>query len=393
MLLVSSLSRWLGWPRRELPARYSDGWQAGTSLDDAKGPGPVEGFAALRRGVEILTGQLTSTPLLVYGPDGTEAPTSGAARCLRATDPAHLEAGISDCLWTGNGWLHIVRNAAGVASALEHVQAFRMSAAIEQEGVVYRCDGQPINPQDYLHLMCRNAYSAYVGDGLTESYGTSIGALMATVSIYRQLQTNGSHAEAFLSTDEKLTVDQMKQLRAAYMEQTSNRGAAGGAVILSYGLKPETLRRLPSALDADIVKTLDFSVAEASRMTGVPLMLLSVKDASAYASATESHRAFYRTTIRPLMHRVEQELSRKLGQTIKYDVGEVALGSGVERADVLSKLLYAGIINTDEARAAVGYGPVDGGAVIGKPANSLPLPAWLATQAKAQQPAPQEPQP
>jgi HK97 family phage portal protein len=359
-----------------LPDRYSDGWQANTCLDDARGPGPVEGWAALRRGVEIVVGQLGSTPLLTFNGD-KEAPNSTAARCLRQTEPAHLETSLFDMVLSGNGWLRIVKDASGKPHHLECVQALFMSAAIENGLPVYRCQGQVINPDDYIHLQCRNAFSPYVGDGLVDSYSTSIGALLATVSIYRQLQSNGSHAEVFLTTDLVLQKDQVTQLRTAYDAQASNLGSAGGVVILSAGLKPMTVRALPSALDADIIKSLEFSVAEAARMTGVPLSMLGVKDSTAYNSAIEAHRSFHRVTMRPLFNRVEQELSRKLGATIRFDVGELVLGYGVERAEVLSKLLMAGVLTMNEARHSLAYSPLPGGDVQGLPANQIPLPVWL----------------
>lgn len=377
MQLFATLSRFLGWPRRELPPRYSDGWQAGTPLDDARGPGPVEGFAALRRGVEIIVGQIVSTPLLVFN-GNKEDKRSPVFKCLQATDPAHLEASAYDMAFTGNGWLKIIKDAAGRPLRLENIQAFRMSAAIENATPVFRLDSKVIDLADFIHLQCRNGFSPYVGDGLVEAYSTSIGALLSTVSIYRQLQSNGSHADVYLSTDIVLNADQMRQLRAAYDEQAAIRSkAAGGVVILASGLKPMTVRNLPSALDADIVKSLEFSVAEASRMTGVPLAMLGVKDAVAYASAIEMGRSFFRTTLRPLFSRVEQELSRKLGQSVRYDTGELTLGYGTERADVLSKLVFAGVIASNEARATLGYSSVPGGDIPGLPANLIPLPTWL----------------
>lgn len=376
MQLFANLSRWLGWPRRPLPDRYNDGWQAGTSLDDARGPGPIEGWASLRRGVEIIVGQLVSTPLLVF--KGVKEDTRGVVfKCLQATEPAHLECAMFDMVFTGNGWLFIVRDPAGRPQRLEAVQAFRMSASIKAGQVAYMLDGKRIDPDDFIHLQCRNAFSPYVGDPLVESYSTSVGALLATVSIYRQLQGNGSHAEIFLTTDLVLSLEQMRQLRAAYDEQASNRGKAGGLVILAGGLKPVTARALPSALDADIIKSLEFSVAEAARMTGVPLSMLGVKDSTAYNSAIEAHRSFHRVTMRPLFNRVEQELSRKLGETVRYDIGELVLGFGVERAETLSKLLFAGALTPNEARHSLAYSPVTGGDVLGMPANQVPLPVWL----------------
>ena len=374
MKVLKSIAGWFGLNRRPLPTRYSDGWQAGTVLDDTKAL-PVEGFAALRRGHEIVAGQLVSTPMLTFN-EGKETPDSPIAACLAATNPADLETSVSDMLLTGNGWLFISK-ANGVPTRLENVQAFRMSAVVKDGAVVYMKDGKQIKESDYVHLMCRNYLSPFVGDALVAAYSASVASILGTQLIFNQLQGNGSHAEVFLGTEASLTRDQMMQLRTAYLDQTAaNVGKMGGVVILSNGLTPTTARRLPSALDADIVEALNFSVAEASRMTGVPLAMLSVKDSVAYNSSIEMQRSFFRVTMKPLFHRVEQELSRKLGADIRYDVGEIVLGYGVERAETLSKMIMAGIVTINEARAAISYGPIKDGENSAMPMNMAPLSAW-----------------
>jgi len=112
-------------------------------------------------------------------------------------------------------------------------------------------------------------------------------------------------------------------------------------------------------------------------MTGVPLQYLGVKDSNAYASAVESGREFYRTTIRPIMVRVMSEMSQKLGMEVQFDTGEIALGFGTERAETLSKLLYSGVITANEARASLGYGSVPEGDIFSMPANQQPMDKWL----------------
>lgn len=368
MDVIKTFAGWLG-RRRPLPTRYADGWQAGTVLDDTK-TGPVSGFAALRRGLEIVGGQLVSTPLLTFE-GGVEMPDSEIAKYLAATNPADLETSVVDMLYTGNGWLFKAQD------RLENVQAFRMSAVVKDGAIAYMKDGKQIKESDYVHLMCRNHTSPYLGDALVESYSASVASVLGTQVIFNQLQGNSAYAEMIFTTENPLTRDQMQQLRTAYIEQTAaNAGKLGGTIILSNGLKPMTVRRLPTALDADIVDALNFSVAEAARMTGVPLQMLGVKDATAYASATEMQRSFYRVTMRPIMHRVEQELSRKLGADIRYDVGEIVMGFGVERAETLSKLIMAGVITINEARDAISYGPIADGDINAMPINYSPFDRW-----------------
>lgn len=362
--------------RPSLPPRYSDGWQAEVpGLDDTMS-GSLAGFAALNRGISIIVGNLVSTPLLVKS-GTTELTDTPVNQCLAATPVSHWEAAFYDQIQTGNGWLRIIKTN-GVAVRLEHVQAHRMSAQLTPDGEVeYLLDQKPIVYQNFIHLMCRNAYSAYVGEGLVEHHSTSIAMVLATTSIYRQLQSNGSFAEAYISTEKDLTKDQITRLREVYDQQTTNRRAAGGTVILSSGLSPSVIKKLPSALDQDIIKSLDWTIAESARMTGVPLSFLAVKDATAYASSIENGREFLRNTLRPLMVKIEGELSSKLFAKVYFDIGELVLGFGNERADVLSKLTYSGLMSTNEAREALGYGAIPNGDVTGMPSNQVPLHSWI----------------
>lgn len=357
----------------DLPFHYRDGWQANTPLDDTTSK--TEGLAAINRGVAIIVGNLLSTPLLVKK-GRSEAAGSPVGQMLKNTRASDLEACFYDMIQTGNGWLRIK------ADRLEHIQAHRMSAQLTAGGdVEYLLDSKPIAYSSVVHLMCRNAYSSHLGESLLEHHSTSASMLMATASIYKQLQGNGSHAETFISTDLNLTKEQIEKLREAYNAQTAiHHGKAGGAVILSNGLKPMTIKSLPSALDADIVESLNWSVAEAARMTGVPLSFLAVKDATAYNSAIEAGREFLRNTLRPIMKKVEHELTYKLGggeYEIYFDLGELVLGFGNERADVLSKLTYSGLMSLNEARETLGYGAVENGDVRGLPSNQLPFHHWL----------------
>lgn len=363
--------------RPNLSPRYSDGWQASLPGMGGTPSGSPSGLATLNAGARILVGQLTATPMLEFS-GAQEQPNGKAIKAIKNTPAAHWESAFYNLVYSGNGWLRIVRNQAGEAVSLEHIQDHRMSANLVDYQVIYLCDGQVINYDDYIHLMTRNTYSAYVGVSLFETHSTSLAAVMATWSIYQQLQSNGSFAEQYLATDAALNKEQVMRLREVFAEQTANKnGGAGGTVILSNGLKPIVTKTLPSALEMDSIKALEFTTAEMARCLGIPLDMLGVKDSVSYNSSIESTRQFYRATLKPLMHRVENELSKKLQSDIRYDNGDIVLGSGVERSETLSKLMYSGIISLNEARATIGYSAIKDGDINGLPANQLPLNNWL----------------
>jgi HK97 family phage portal protein len=378
MISLSGLaSRFRGLFRvTDLPPRYSDGWQAGTHLDDTTRPGDVGGIAALSAGMRIIAGQLLVAPMLSF--EGRkETPDSPAARCLRATMAQDFEAAFFDAVSTGNGWLKIIRTN-GSPISLEHVQAHRMSAQITVDGQVeYLLDMAPVDYSTMVHFMARNHYSRFVGESIVATNSVTAEGVLSSYQILRTLQNEGTFADQYLATDAVLQKEAVQRLREIFDEQTKLLKGSRGTPILTSGLKPIVARTKPSAVEADLIKALEFSVSECSRMTGVPLSFLGVKDAVAYSSAIEESRTFYRNTLRPLLFKIERELSLKLGADIRHDQGEISLGYGSERAETLSKLLNAGILSPNEARQAVGFSPVQYGDTIGRPANTVELSNWI----------------
>jgi HK97 family phage portal protein len=269
-----------------------------------------------------------------------------------------------------------------------------MSAELRQTApeytVQYLCDGQPIVYDDFIHIMLRNSYSSFLGESLIAQNDQSVANIMAVFWLQNQLQSNGSHVDMFLTTDMSFNAEQMSRLRTSYNEQASNLGKSGGTVILSSGLKPEIVKKLPSALESDLIKSLDWTTTEISRMTGVPLTYLAMPESSNYGSAVESSRAFFITTMNPMFHKIAEEFSYKLGADIRFDTSETTMGMGQERAEILSKLLYSGTISPNEARASLGFSPVPYGDVTGMPQNTLPLDAWIDTQPNQAKQAPAE---
>jgi len=362
--------------RPQLPPAWTDGWQAGLGAYGDVKKGSIGGIAALNSALRILNGQLTATPLLVFR-GTTETPESPAGRMLANTRAQDFEAAYYDALTTGNGWLYIDR----ANNCLEHIQAFRMGANLVDYKVRYVCDGKEIVYSDWVHIMFRNSYSRYLGESLISQNDTSVGAIMSIYALQSQLSSNASHAEVYLKTDMSLNGVQMQQLRESYDRQAAaQQGKLGGVLLLSNGMTPVVARSLPTALESDIIKSLNFATEEVVRLTGVPAHWLGLSGQVNYNSAIEASRDFHRVVMQPMYAKVASELSFKLGEKVRFDTSSIQLGMGVERAEVLSKLLYSGSISVNEARSELGYSGVPHGDNLGMPVNSIPLNSWVDTQ-------------
>jgi hypothetical protein len=122
----------------------------------------------------------------------------------------------------------------------------------------------------------------------------------------------------------------------------------------------------------------DGAAREIALAFGVPPMLLGIPGDNTYSNYQEANRAFWRQTVLPLCGRLAEAIGGWLapafgeeagsggGQGLRlwYDADQVeALAS--EREALWARVGAAAFLTTNEKRAAVGYGPAEGGEGIG----------------------------
>ncbi len=112
----------------------------------------------------------------------------------------------------------------------------------------------------------------------------------------------------------------------------------------------------------------DGAAREIALAFGVPPMLLGIPGDNTYANYQEAIRAFWRHTVLPLCGRLAEAIGGWLapafgdgaGLRLWYDADQVeALSSA--RGALWARVGAADFLTVDGKRAAVGYGPVEGG--------------------------------
>ena len=101
---------------------------------------------------------------------------------------------------------------------------------------------------------------------------------------------------------------------------------------------------------------------EIARAMNIPAWFINAESASStYSNVSAERRSLIDMSLRPIMDALESRLSQDditpSGQCVEFELDDFLRGNPTERVDVLVKLLDAGVISIDEARALEDLSP------------------------------------
>lgn len=317
---------------------------------------------------------------------------SDSARALADWHMDEREGFLIDSIVNGNGYLKIERNARGGAQALRWIPSWRVMLSVSDDGIIrYEIQADPsigegpeaIPERDMVHLRYRlTGRHRLLG---VSPLVTAAPALAYCLSIRRvgsRLFKNFSLPVAVLAHPKALSVEASQRLKQSYQNAVTGDNV-GQALIINEGMTATQLSA-GKAVDLQIEQLSRLSVAEAGRLLGVPLSMLNEPGSVNYSTSVEESRAFVRSTLQPWAIRLSDALGRALisrderlaGRSVQIDLAPLVRGSGVELADMASKVLNSGALSLNEVRAWFGAPSVTDGDLIRVPTNTVALPDW-----------------
>lgn len=364
-----------------------------------------EGLASVQRSVQILSDACCSTAIGVMrslSSGGYEAVTdSSTAKALNRLKYRDLDLAITSALIGGNGFLRVIREADKIS--FQGISSHRVSVAIDSSGQHWYQVAQDKNlnqpeiilpASEIVHIRPKiSRENPLMGISPLAQIHASLPAICDAHFLMGALSKNLATPGLILSTDAGLNKDQANRLREV-ADQQASKYASGGTLILSSGLKPVASQVTQSLKDQDLIAALAFSTVEVSRVFGIPSTLLGDTSSTSFNTASELHRSFQRSTVKPLMARIADAFAEALLTDEDIDGGlEIAFdnadfGAGKELAETLSTLVNAGIFTCNEVRNILGKPDQDGGSIARAPLNTAPVNDWLDYYKQPQQQTP-----
>ena len=221
-----------------------------------------------------------------------------------------------------------------------------------------RLDTRPV--ADVLHLTLFHPLDDHYGMAPLEAAAQSLDIHNAAAEWNKALLDNAARPSGALvySADGQLTETQFSRLKAELENGFAGARNAGRPMVLEGGLDWKAMALSPAEMD--FIELKHTAAREIALAFGVPPMLLGIPGDNTYSNLVEANRAFWRTTVMPLVRRVADDLGGWLGPGFG-DVALVPDFDGIEalaeeRAQLWARVGAAEFLSDDEKRRMLGVG-------------------------------------
>lgn len=295
-----------------------------------------------------------------------------------------LEALYGYLLLAGNAYCERI-GAGGVPRELHVLRPDRMRAVPGPDGwpIAYEyqvgarvsrfpLDGEGMPP--LLHLRLFDPLDDHYGFAPLAAAEMSLDMHDAASRWNKALLDNSARPSGALvygSGDANLSNDEFERLKTELETAFQGTGNAGRPILLEGGLDWKPLSLSPK--DMDFLEARAGAAREIALAFGVPPLMLGFPGDNTHANYAEANRAFWRSTVLPLVQRTQGAMAHWLqpafGEELRFrpDLDAIEALAG-EREALWRRVTAADFLTEDEKREAVGYGRRDRPATPVKPA-------------------------
>jgi len=208
--------------------------------------------------------------------------------------------------------------------------------------------------REILHIPMMRIPGSHYGLSPIGACRMSIGIAMAADTYASSYFGNSANPAGVIEVAGELNEDQAADIARNWNVNHSGPYMSGKVGILSGGaaFKPLSI----NASDAQLIESRKFNVEDIARIFRVPLSLLGhpAQGAMSYASVEAQNLSFVQHSLRPLLERLEQNLSTLLPEPdgfIRFNLDALLRGTTIERFDAYTKGLREGFLSLNDVRA------------------------------------------
>ena len=280
---------------------------------------------------------------------------------------------VTSQLYRGNGYLFPHRNRRYQIDELhcifpDYVQIYR--AATEY---FYQVSAQPlaeidttlmVPPREMMHhrMLTFNDPLYGVSPLVAAAVSSSIG-----LSILRQSDrffSRMARPSGVLHTARALDRRKAEEIKERWQRFYAGAEGAGDVAVLEEGLQWQTLTM--TAVDAQLIDQLRYSVEDVARVYRVPLFMLGDLSKVSYNSSEQLSRVYVNGCLSAHLKALEWRLSQFFGmdtrrEYLEFDTDQIFRGEFQARTEALARSIQGGLRTPDEARRIEGLNPVPGG--------------------------------
>jgi HK97 family phage portal protein len=217
--------------------------------------------------------------------------------------------------------------------------------------------------RDVLHIRLHTPRHPLKGESPILAAALEVAA--GNVLLQRQLDFFGNQAKPsiMLSTDQVLTLDQVKALRSSWDAQTRGENS-GGTPILTAGLKPLTVST--SAQDSQLAETMKMSEQNIALAFRVPLQILGL-GGTTFANTELLMQSWIASGLGFCLNHVEEAFGQLFGlrgmpdEYLELDTKALLRSAFKDRIEGMARAVQGGIYSPDEARGEFDLPEVPGG--------------------------------
>lgn len=261
---------------------------------------------------------------------------------------------------TGNGYIHITRDERGIATALMLIDPGNVTMHMTNGGFYYTLGSdKQVSAKDMIHVRNSHLDSEMRGVGYYVILKEQLKLWLSAQKHQTEYFELGAFPKALLESDEPLSEDAKRIVRKEWQKGMSEQNTK-----LKIAVSDKRLSYKPLAVN---FKEMELNVMYgemtkqiASAFNLAPYLLAHDGSKNTYSNIESQNMQFLQNALMPGITAWEYQLKKLFmndGNSVKFNIETLLRADSSSRAERLTKLVQAQIIDVDEARAYEGLPP------------------------------------